>query len=365
MRILYFVDDLDRYGADGQLLLLARHLPRDQFDVHVCALSAQGELAAELKAAGVPLTILDRRWPLGGMAVMRLSRLLGRLRPDVVHTGGFDATAYARLAAWGHSRLRQVAATPEVDRRQPWHRSALGRRLAAKTGAIVAARETVRDRWVQLGWPAEKMVVIPPGFAPAAVGNRAPSDLTAKIGLPEGVHLIGIFGQLEVDQGWKEVIWTLDILRCLRDDVHVVVVGDGPQRWQLERFARLCTLDSHVHFLGRRADAPQWLPHFNQVWQGPGGREVVVAAAEALAAGVPVVASDTEGNRELVIHDQTGFIVPIGGRIDRARYANRLINDLALRTRLGEAGRRRMGERFGLAEMVQRHVDLYRRIGGA
>jgi glycosyltransferase involved in cell wall biosynthesis len=83
---------------------------------------------------------------------------------------------------------------------------------------------------------------------------------------------------------------------------------------------------------------------------------------EALAAGVPVVAADTAGNRELVIHDQTGFLVPNGDRAGRARYANRLINDPGLRTRLGEAGRQRMTTQFGVEQMVARHVDLYQRV---
>ena len=182
--------------------------------------------------------------------------------------------------------------------------------------------------------------------------------------MPENVHLIGIAGRLEIDEGWKEVIWTLDILRCVRDDLHLVVVGDGGQRGQLERFARLCTLSPNVHFLGRRPDVGQLLPHFNQVWQGAGSGITAQAVLEALAAGVPVVAADTAGNRELVIHDQTGFLVPIGDRAGRARYANRLLNDPGLRARLGEAGRLRMSSEFGVEKMIARHVDLYRRVCG-
>ncbi len=94
--------------------------------------------------------------------------------------------------------------------------------------------------------------------------------MLAEIGLPDNVHLIGITGRLEVDEGWKEVIWTLDILRCVRDDLHLVVVGDGRQRQQLVRFVRLCTMSPNVHFLGRRPDVAQLLPHFNHLWQAGG-----------------------------------------------------------------------------------------------
>ena len=98
----------------------------------------------------------------------------------------------------------------------------------------------MRDYFIRHGWPAEKFVVIPPAATPAAAASPSTrGELLAEIGLPENVHLIGIAGRLEVEEGWKEVIWTLDILRCVRDDMHMVVVGDGRQRGQLERFAQV------------------------------------------------------------------------------------------------------------------------------
>ncbi len=190
----------------------------------------------------------------------------------------------------------------------------------------------------------------------------ARGDLLSEIGLPENAYLFGIVGRLEVEEGWKEVIWTLDILRCVRDDLHLVVVGEGRQRQQLVRFARLCTMSPNVHFLGPRPDVSQLLPHFNHLWQGEGSGITAVAVIEALAAGVPVVAADTPSNRELVIHDQTGFLVPVGDRAGRARYANRLVNDPGLRARLGEAGRQRIATQFNVDQLVARHIDLYQRV---
>jgi glycosyltransferase involved in cell wall biosynthesis len=361
-RILYVVSSLDRYGAEQHLGLLAARLPHAQFDVHVCCLEPAGPRDGSLAAAGIPITSAGQRWPLDPLAAVRLERLLCRLRPDVVHTGCFNSGAYGRLAALVAGRAHLVASEPAENRWPAWHRLALSRLLASKTRAIVVPRATVRDYFVRHGWPAEKFVVIPPAAAPAEASQTTQSELLAEIGLPQDVHLIGIAGRLEIEEGWKEVIWTLDILRCVRDDLHLVVVGDGRQRGQLERFARLCTMSPNVHFLGRRPDVAQLLPHFNHLWQGAGSGITPVAVIEALAAGVPVVAADTAGNRELVIHDQTGFLVPVGDRAGRARYANRLINDPGLRTRLGEAGRQRMTSQFNLERMVARHIDLYQRV---
>jgi glycosyltransferase involved in cell wall biosynthesis len=84
------------------------------------------------------------------------------------------------------------------------------------------------------------------------------------------------------------------------------------------------------------------------------------ALTEAMAAGVPVVASDTPANRELVVPDQSGFLVQCGDRAGLARHANKLINDPALRTRIGNAARERMSELFPVERSVQRHAELYR-----
>ncbi|HTU25755.1 MAG TPA: glycosyltransferase, partial [Pirellulales bacterium] len=83
---------------------------------------------------------------------------------------------------------------------------------------------------------------------------------------------------------------------------------------------------------------------------------------QALAAGVPAVATDAPANRELVIHDQTGFLVPPGDRAGRARCANRLLNDAGLRARLSDAARHRVAAQFNIALLVARHVELYRHI---
>jgi glycosyltransferase involved in cell wall biosynthesis len=363
-RILYIVSSLDRYGAESQLALLAASLPRSQFDVHLCCLEPPQSKDAFPPAAGVSVTHAGQRWPLDPLAALRLERLLHRLRPDVVHTGCFHSGAYGRLAALVADRAHLVAGEPVENHWPPWHRLALGRLLASKTRAIVVPHAAVRDYFVRQGWPAEKFVVIPPAVAPAASSQLARGELLAQIGLPADAHLIGVVGRLEIEEGWKEVIWTLDILRCVRDDLHMLVVGDGRQRGQLERFVRLCTMEPNVHFLGRRPDLAQLLPHFNHLWQGGGSGITAVAVLEALAAGVPVVAANTAGNRELVLHDQTGFLVPIRDRAGRSRYANRLINDPGLRARLGEAGRQRMTSRFNVEQMVARHVDLYQRVCG-
>jgi glycosyltransferase involved in cell wall biosynthesis len=164
---------------------------------------------------------------------------------------------------------------------------------------------------------------------------------------------------LRPEKRLKPVIWAIDILRCIRDDVHLLVMGDGPQRWQLERFARLCTLDTHVHFLGNRQDLGRILPHLDLVWHGGNREGMSSGLTEAMAAGVPVVASDTPANRELIIPGDSGFLVQTGNRAGLARHANKLLNDVDLRKRIGNAARERMTKLFPVEQSISRHAELY------
>ena len=98
-RILHIIPTLDRAGAEKQLCLLATGLPRDEFDVHVCALTRGGPLAAGLTEAGLPPVVIGKRWKLDPQAFWRLKEHVARLQPDLIHTWMFAANTYGFAAA--------------------------------------------------------------------------------------------------------------------------------------------------------------------------------------------------------------------------------------------------------------------------
>ena len=118
----------------------------------------------------------------------------------------------------------------------------------------------------------------------------------------------------------KDAIWAADLLKVIRDDVHLLVIGDGPQRDRLRRYRDQVRIGDKVHFLGERGDVPRLLPHFDVLWSTSGYEGQSNVILEAMAAGVPVVATDIPGTRELVISDTTGYLVPVGDRAGFAKY---------------------------------------------
>lgn len=363
-RILHIIPSLDRAGAEKQLALLAAGLPRARFEVHVCALTRGGPIEGDLAAAGVPVTVIGKRFRIDPLAYWRLRRHIAQLRPDLVQTWLFAGNAYGRAAALACGVPRIVASERCVD---PWKSAlqlAIDRRLARRTDRLVANSPAVRDFYVERGVSAAQIVVIPNGVPPAAPPRLTREAILAQLGLPSHVRLVAFIGRFWRQKRIKDAIWAIDLLKVVRDDVHLLVFGDGPLRRRMERFRRQARIVDKVHFLGQRNDVGDWLPHCDLLLSTSGYEGQSNAVLEAMAAGLSVVATDIPGTRDLVVPGETGLLAPVGGRGELARGLQRLLNDRPLAAQFGAAGRRRVETEFSVERMVGAYAELYDRLLG-
>lgn len=361
-RILQIIPTLDRAGTEKQLCLLAAGLPRDEFDLHVCALTRGGPLAGKLIEAGIPLTVIGKRWKFDPQAFWRLKEYVARLQPDLIHTWMFAANAYGFAAAKACGIKNIVIGQRCVD---PWKsrwQLTIDKAMARRCKCVVVNSEGVRDFYVRHGTPAQQVRVIPNGVALPEKPVATRRQLLAELGLPAESRVVGLVGRLWPQKRVKDAIWAVDLLKVIRDDVHLLVIGDGPQRNRLRRFRGQCRIGDKVHFLGERGDVPQLLPHFDVLLSTSGYEGQSNVVLEAMAAGVPVVATDIPGTRELVVPDVTGYLVPVGDRAAFARHTHRLLNDSSLAAQLAAAARERVQCEFSVEKMVGRHVELYREV---
>lgn len=364
-RVLHIIPTLDRSGAEKQLMLLATHLARDEFDPHVCALTRSGPYEADLRQSGVPVTVIGKARKADPVAFLRLKRHIAAVKPDLVHTWLFAANSYGRAAALAAGVKHMVAAERCVDPWKVWHELAIDRWLAKRTERIVVNSGGIRDFYARHGLPAERFVVIPNGIVPPQPTTLSRDALLTELGLPSHARLIGAVGRLWPQKRVKDLIWAADLLKVIRDDVHLLIVGDGPHRPRLEQYRRQVRIEDKVHFLGHRSDVWQLMPHFDVLWLGSEYEGLPNVIMEAMAAGVPVVASDISGNRDLVVPDETGYLVPVGDRAALARKANKLLDDAELSRRMGAAARQRISSDFSVERMVAAHVRLYRELLGS
>jgi len=358
-RLLQIIPTLDQAGAEKQLSLLARVLDPEAFDTHVCTLTRTGPLAAELEASGIPIWPIEKRWKLDPLALRRLVQLIRRLRPDVVHTWLFAGNSYGRAAAIRAGVPVIVATERCVDTWKVWHEFAIDRSLARRTAKIVVNSNGVRDFYVAHGLPVEKFVLIPNGIGAAKPSSLSREDLLAQLGLPPDARLMGTVGRLWPQKRLKDVIWMADLLNVVRSDRHLLIVGDGPQRARLERFSHVVGINDRVHFLGHRTDVPDLMPHLDVLVLASGYEGLPNSVMEAMAAGVPVVATDIPGNRDLVVENVTGFLVPTGDRGAIAKRVQQILGDKQLAQRLGAGGKQRIAEHFSIKKMVRSHAELY------
>ncbi|HZZ28643.1 MAG TPA: glycosyltransferase [Pirellulales bacterium] len=359
LRILYIVSDLQPSGTTAQLKLLAAGLPRSKFEIHIAALNAGGPAAADLERSGAKVTVIGRRWKIDPFAFRRLRTHIKHLQPTVVHTWQFEANTYGRTAALAAGMRRLVTSERTIESWSIDYKWAIDRCLAHRTERMITNSVAVRNYYVAHGLPPEKFTVIPGAAAAPPPDMVSRSDLLTEFRLPEDAKLIAYVGHLTKQKRLKELIWAIDQLKAVGVPAHFLVIGQGPRRDHLERYSWLNRIEDRVHFLGVRNDVLQFMPHFDVLWHAGDHEGQSAAVLEAMAAGVPVVAADAAGNRELVKPNETGYLVPLDERAGFARATLPLLEDSALARRLGCAAKQCVEQCHRIDQLLAAYTKLY------
>ncbi|HEX6788167.1 MAG TPA: glycosyltransferase, partial [Gaiellaceae bacterium] len=306
-------------------------------------------------------------------AVRELLRILRSQRPDVLHTHTAKAGGTGRVAALLARDVRPAVVVHTYHghvlrgyfgRGKETSYRLLERALAHATDRLVAVSAEVRDDLVLLGVaPASKFVVIPYGFDLAARANGTDDDrarIRAELGARHGTFVVGWAGRL------TPIKRPLDLVRVLaalveRDvDAMLCLVGDGPDRPEVEALASSLGVTERCQIVGYRQRLGEWYAAFDAFCLTSANEGTPVAAIEALAAERPVVATRVGGTAAVVEDGVSGFLADEGNIGAISSRLAELAADPALRAQLGKAGAARMRELYAKARMADDVDQLYR-----
>lgn len=365
LNVLQLIPTLDRSGAEKQMVLLAKGLPRDRFRVEVAALTRLGPLEAELRDAGIPVTLIGKALKIDPFALLRLTRFLKAGKFDVVQTWVFAANSYGRVAARRAKVPVVVTAEMAVDLWKTRGHLAIDRRLARWTDKVVGNSNAVVDFYRMVGLPDDKLAMIYSGVSDDESPAVDRAGVRAAFGWPADVPLLIFAGRLMPQKGVEDLINALDLLQHVRPELKTLIVGGGPLMSDLEELTHSYDLDDKVRFLGHRSDARTLLAASDLLVLPSLYEGLPNVVLEAMQYRKPVVATAAPGTTEVVVDHETGLLVPLKSPQALALAIRALIDDPALARKYGEAGRARAEAVFGVPTMIERFAELYESLWGA
>jgi sugar transferase (PEP-CTERM/EpsH1 system associated) len=360
-RIVQVIPSLRTGGLENVVLTLSRYLD-GQAEQAVVTPGPSGPLRERFPRAVKIVAMGDRRRP-DRWNALRMARLFRSLKPDIVHSRNWtciDAIVGARLAGVPvviHGEHGREAADPEGH--NPRRRRV--RRLLAPlvTEFVTVGRDLWRWLVEEVGVPASKVRTIHNGVDTRRFQPGDPSAARRALGLPADCPIAGTVGRLDPVKDQAGLIRAFALATRERPAL-LVIAGEGPCRAELETLTRSLGLEERVRLLGERDDVPTLLQALDCFVLPSLGEGISNAILEAMAAGLPVIATLVGGNGELVQGGVTGTLVEPRDAEALAGALAAYFRDPDLARAHGAAGRLRAEREFSLERMLLGYGDLYR-----
>lgn len=366
LRIVHVVDSLEFGGLERVVTDLAIAQKARGDAVSVFSINATAGFSGELRGAGIPVLIGDKRrsWDRQVMRALRAHAASA----DVVHAHNFVPNYYAAAAFFGRlNRPVQVSTCHDMgsrlsNRKLRW----LYRWSLTRTERVAMVGQQVHDRFVQGGIVRAQRASTVLNGIPTARFADAPERRDAArraLGLAPSDLVIGCVGRLVALKNHALVIRALPALLGTIPQARLVIVGEGELDGELRALVTSLQLDERVHFAGRRSDVAALLPAFD-VFAMPSLTEgLSIALLEACATRLAVVATSVGGNPEIIHHDRTGLLVPPADLEATTDALRALLGAPDLRARLGTAAAQWVREHASIDALSNTYDRFYRDAG--
>ncbi len=363
LRICQLITELQPAGAERIVYELARRLDPARFEVEVVGLRG-GAVVDWLKEANVLVTVIGVKSKHDVWALGRLTDFLRQGRFDLLHTHLFHADLAGRLAARraGIPHLIHTIQIAEA-RFRPWQ-FAFARWMAGRCDKIVCASHGVmihHSRKAKLSLDHYQVIYNGIDLETYVFRPDHRAYFRRLWGVAENVPVLVFVGRLNYQKNLPLFLHACEVIRQERE-IHAVIAGDGPERHLVEKFLASGGHDAWCHWLGCVDNVPAVLSASDVFvlptrWEG-----FCLAAAEAMAVGLPVVATNVAGLSEVVQDGVSGLLAKEGDLAGVLERLRRVLADPALRESLRKAGRERVAEKFTIQQNVLEHERLYEQV---
>ena len=367
--IAYVVHSLNMGGTEAlarDMCLALKH----EFNLWMICLDEAGIWASEIREAGVPVYVFNRREGLDVRLIYRIGQFARENRVHLFHAHQTTPWFYSGLARLINPRSKVLFEEhgrffPETFERKKVIFNKLV--LCPLTTGFVAVSKDVKNRLVQFeGVPRNKIRVIHNGKIPVIPPSQHElTSMRAALGIGPNDFVCGTIGRLDPIKNLSIFLKALAEVVPTHPQVKGVIIGDGPLYNQISNMAESLKLKEHLIMTGYRDDAHRLVYAFDLFVLTSLSEGISMALLEAMCAGVPQAATDVGGNPEVVRPGETGWLFPSGDHRTLARILIEAASERQKLNKMGQASKRRFETSFTFKTMIDTYTKLYREMLGA
>lgn len=361
IKIMYINFSLAVGGIETLILRICKNLDKSKFVAYVCVFESDGELQPEFEKAGIQTYIIEKGKGLDWLLPIKLIKLFKQKEIDVVHAHNQSSWLYGAIAA-RLANIPLVYTEHTIINQKKWLR--IEKILSRITTQITTVADSVAKFMIsKAGVRPEKVSVLYNGIDADIYNQNIGLRLNkTEFSIKHTDLLIGNVASLLPKKDHRTLLMAFKLVVAKIPEAKLMIAGEGPMKNDLINLTSMLELKESVRFLGNRKDVPELLKIFNVFVLSSVREGLPMVLLEAMASGLPVVATAVDGNPELVAHGEAGFIVPPGNPEALAGAIISVLSDRDLAETMGAKGKKIVKDKFAFSDMIKAYENIYKNV---
>ena len=368
IKAMHIWKDFDTfYGLTQRLLVLAKNIDYDKFELNICVFKYKGSsFGQEFERLGGTIHNLNVLWKYNPFTIWKLYKFLKEQKPHIVQTYCLKTNLFGGIAAklagvpviiGTELTLKDQGGSTFIKRVRDFFLYPLDAQLIRIWDKMVFSSETVKNEWKNRKHAQKFKVIYPPfdldkfsAYKKSRLRSSQPKRKTP---------IIGIVARLSEERGHKYLIDALPTVIEAFPEVKLLIVGTGYLEKKLKEYVKSFQLEDHIIFTGHSENVYEMLEHMDVFVLPSRSEGLAIVLLEAMVMGLPVVASGVGGIPEVVTDGQTGILVPPKNPSALAEAIVYLLSSPEQARRMGLRGKEKVFREFHPSKFVKEHEELY------